>query len=163
MISAIVAVSRNGVIGNSNELPWYLPADLRRFKDVTTGHAVIMGRNTYDSIFTRLGHGLPNRQNIVVTRKDELKADDIETASSIEMALNLAKDEEPFIIGGAQIYELAGPMVDRWYVTEVNAEIEGDVFLKGFDKDLYKEVSREDHPADEKNQFDYSFVVYERL
>lgn len=163
MVSAIVAVTKNGVIGNSGELPWYLPADLRHFKEITTGHAVIMGRKTYDSIVTRLGHGLPDRQNIVVTRNPDVHADDIQTASSIDDALALVKTDEPIIIGGAQIYELASNQVDRWYVTEIDTDISGDVTLKGFDKTQFKEVDRVDHLADEKNPFDYHFVIYERI
>lgn len=163
MVSAIVAVTRNGVIGNSGELPWYLPADLRRFKELTTGHAVIMGRKTYDSIVARLGHALPNRQNIVVTRNKSLAADDIEIATSIEEALALVKTDDPFIIGGAQIYELAAPDVDRWYITEIDTDVEGDVLLHGFDSHHFQEVAREDHRADEKNPFDYHFVTYERM
>ena len=163
MISAIVAVTSNGVIGNSGELPWYLPADLRHFKEVTTGHPVIMGRKTYDSIVNRLGHALPDRQNIVITRNADLQADDIEVAASIADALALAKSTDPIIIGGAQIYELASEHVERWYVTEIDTEIEGDVLLHGFDKTQFKEVERVDFTADEKNPFDYHFVIYERI
>jgi len=163
MLSAIVAVTNKGVIGNSGELPWYLPADLRHFKEITTGHAVIMGRKTYDSIVARLGHALPGRQNIIVTRNADIHADDIETASSIADALALVTTENPFIIGGAQIYELASEQVDRWYVTEIDSDIAGDVTLKGFDKTKFKEIDRIDHLADEKNPFDYHFVIYERI
>lgn len=163
MLSAIVAVTKNGVIGNSNELPWYLPADLRRFKDITSGHPVIMGRNTYESIAARLGHGLPNRQNIVITRSADLHAEDIITVSSIEQALSESNGDEPFIIGGAQIYELAGARIDRWYITEIDTELDGDVLLRGFDKTLFKEITREKHLADEKNQYNYYFVIYERI
>jgi dihydrofolate reductase len=162
MINAIVAVTKNGIIGNSGELPWYLPADLKHFKDVTMGHPVIMGRKTYDSILARIGHGLPGRQNIVVTHSDTLSSSDIITVASIESALDAAESDEPFIIGGAQIYLLAADHVQRWYVTEIDTEIDGDVVLEGFAKDEFMEVSREDHLADEKNPFDYSFVVYER-
>lgn len=162
MISAIVAVTKNGVIGNSGALPWYLPADLRHFKEITTGHPVIMGRKTYESILAYLGHALPGRQNIVVTRSQDLKADDIETAQTIDGALELANSDSPIIIGGAQIYELVGSKVDRWYVTEVESDAKGDVFLKGFDKENFNEVAREDHLADEKNPYDYHFVTYER-
>ncbi len=163
MLSAIVAVTKNGVIGNSGELPWYVPADLRHFKEITTGRAVIMGRKTYDSIVARLGHALPDRQNIIVTRNPDIHANDIETASSIADALVLVKTEDPFIIGGAQIYELASEHVDRWYVTEIDSDIQGDVLLKGFDKNQFKETERIDHLADEKNPFDYHFVTYERI
>lgn len=161
MLSAIVATTSNGVIGVSGELPWYLPADLKHFKEITTGHTVIMGRKTYDSIVGRLGHALPDRENIVITRGD-LQADDIKIASSIKEALEMASDKNPIIIGGAQIYELAGELIDRWYITEIDGDIEGDVFLKAFDQEQFSEVSREDHAADEKNQFNYHFIVYER-
>ncbi len=168
MVSAIVAVAKNGVIGNSGELPWYLPADLRRFKELTTGHAVIMGRTTYDSIVARLGHGLPNRHNIVLTRSTELQnkngeLDSTDIVSTIKDALTIATGEAPFIIGGAQIYELAGSLIDRWYITEIDTEIEGDVVLKGFNPALFKEVVRESHQSDDKNPYNYSFVTYERI
>jgi dihydrofolate reductase len=163
MISAIVAVTKNGVIGNSGDIPWYLPADLRHFKKITTGHPVIMGRKTYESIVNRLGHALSNRQNIVITRNQGLNADDIQTAASITDALALAKNTDPIIIGGAQIYELAGEQVERWYVTEIDTEIEGDVMLRGFDMTQFKEVERVDITADEKNPFDYHFITYERI
>lgn len=163
MISAIVAVAKNGVIGNSGEMPWYLPADLRHFKEVTTGHPVIMGRKTYESIVHRLGHGLPDRRNIVITRNQDLSAPDIETVSSITEALALVENEDVFVIGGAQIYTLAAEYIDRWYVTEIDTEIDGDVLLSGFDRNSFKEIERTDHRADEKNPFDYHFVVYERI
>jgi dihydrofolate reductase len=162
MISAIVAVAVNNIIGNSGELPWYLPADLRHFKEITTGHPVIMGRKTYESIVARLGHALPDRQNIVITRSHDLQATDIETASSIEEALTLAKDGDPIIIGGAQIYKLAQDKIDRWYVTRIDSDIQGDVILEGFRRDEFNEIDRTDHLADEKNPFDYHFLTYER-
>lgn len=162
MLSAIVAVAKNGVIGNSNELPWYLPADLRHFKNLTSNHAVIMGHTTYDSIVRKLGHSLPNRQSIVITRNPDFFTNDAVSAISLEQALLETADEEPFIIGGAQIYELAAYKIQRWYVTEINADVEGDVMLEGFDKSNFKEVSREHHSADNKNQYDYDFVIYER-
>ncbi|MFZ1250476.1 MAG: dihydrofolate reductase [Candidatus Microsaccharimonas sp.] len=164
MISAIVAVAKNGVIGNSNDIPWYLPADLRHFKDVTINHPVIMGRKTYDSIVSRLGHGLPNRQNVIVTFNPSLVADDVIFVPSIKQAFEVANnDDEIFVIGGAQIYSLAAPYLDRWYITEIDTEIEGDVTLKGFDISKFKEVSRQHHDADEKNRYAFDFVTYQRL
>ncbi len=163
MISAIVAVTQNGVIGNSGALPWYLPADLRHFKEITTGHPVIMGRKTYESIVNRLGHALPARCNIVMTRNQDISADDIETAMSMSDAVALVANEDAFIIGGAEIYQLGAEYVDRWYITEIDADIDGDVLLRGFDKASFKEIERTDHYADEKNPFDYHFVTYERI
>lgn len=166
MLSAIVAVAKNNIIGSQNELPWYLPADLKHFKDITTGHAVIMGRNTFVSIVARLGHGLPNRQNIVVSRTNHVQDPDVIVVSSIEEALAAqdatGSDSEIFIIGGAQIYKAAAPFIEKWYVTEIDADIEGDVVLEGFDPTNYTEKSRESHHKDDKNPYDYSFVVYER-
>lgn len=163
MISAIVAVARGGVIGNHESIPWYLPADLKHFREVTLGHPVIMGRTTYESIVARLGHGLPNRQNIVLTRDSSYNPSDADTAYTIEQAIDKATTAPPFVIGGAQIYELAAPKIDRWYVTEIDADITGDIRLDtdalfdGFD-----EISRESFSSDDKNPFDYHFVTYQR-
>jgi len=162
MLSAIVAVSNNGVIGNSGDLPWYLPADLCHFKQITTGHTVIMGRKTYDSIVARLGNGLPDRQNIVITRSSDATYSDAFVATTINEALEVSTTDDPIIIGGAQIYELAAPLIDRWYITEVDTFIEGDVALKGFNRDDFEEVDRESHLADARNPYNYSFVIYER-
>lgn len=163
MISAIVAIARGGVIGNHESIPWYLPADLKHFREVTLGHPVIMGRTTYESIVTRLGHGLPGRQNIVLTRDLSYAPADTDVAHTIEQAIDKATTAPPFIIGGAQIYELAAPKIDRWYVTEIDADIAGDIRLdtralfEGFD-----EIARESFSADDKNPFDYHFVTYQR-
>lgn len=166
MLSAIVAVAKNNIIGSQNELPWYLPADLKHFKDITTGHAVIMGRNTFASIVASLGHALPNRQNIVVSRTNHVQDPDVIVVTSIEEALATqaatGSDSEIFIIGGAQIYKAAAPFIEKWYVTEIDADIEGDVVLEGFEPTNYTEISRESHHKDDKNPYDYSFVVYER-
>lgn len=163
MISAIVAIAHHGVIGNKTGIPWYLPADLKHFRKVTLGHPVIMGRTTYESIVDRLGHGLPGRQNIVITRDHFYQAEGVDVAHTIEQAIDQATTAPPFIIGGAQIYELAADKVDTWYVTEVDADIEGDVRL---DTDTlfdgFIETARESFAADEKNPYDYSFVTYKR-
>lgn len=162
MISAIVAVAKNGVIGKSNGLPWYLPADLKHFSQLTTGHAVIVGQTTFESIVARLGHGLPNRLNIVLTRDESFTTDYGLVALSLDRALELAGDQAVFVIGGAQIYALTADRIQRWYLTEVDAEVDGDVMLKGFDRTALKEISRELHQADDKNPYNYSFVTYER-
>ncbi len=162
MISIIVAMANNRVIGKSNDLPWYLPADLKHFKELTTRHAVIMGRKTFDSIVQRLRKPLPNRTNIVVTREQDYKYDGVIVAHSIEEAIQKAKGEEIFIIGGEQIFNLALPLTDRLIITEVNADIDGDTYFPEYDKNTFKEVTREDHKKDDKNPYDYSFVTLQR-
>ncbi len=162
MISAIVAVAKNGVIGKSNSLPWYLPADLKYFRSITKGCDVIMGKVTYDSIVSRLGHGLPGRANIVLTRDSSYTSEFAKVATSLDDAIAATSSEEVFIIGGAQIYALASDLVQRWYITEVDADIDGDVILKGFNKSEFTETARESHLSDDKNQYNYDFVTYER-
>lgn len=162
MISILVARARNRVIGRSNDLPWYLPADLRHFKELTTGHSVLMGRKTFDSILARLGTPLPNRQNIVVTRDRHFQVSGAIVVHSIDEALKLTESEEVFVIGGAQIYEQVLPFTDRMYITEVAADIDGDTFFPELEQGAWRETSREPHKKDDKNQYDYAFVVYER-
>lgn len=163
MINLIVAMANNNVIGSKNDLPWYLPADLKHFKELTSGHAVIMGRNTLESILNRLGKPLPNRQNIVVSRNESYQVEGIEVVGSIEAALEAASDEEVFIIGGAQVYQQALPLVERIYVTQVNAKIDGDAFFPNLNPEQWREVANEPHQADDKNQFDYSFKTLDRV
>lgn len=163
MISAIVAMANNKVIGNKNDLPWYLPADLKRFKELTTNHTVVMGRNTYDSIVARIGKPLPNRHNIVLTRDTGFTAEGVEVVHSQEEIQKLiVSNEETFIIGGAQVYESLLSIIDRIYVTEVDVDIAGDTYFPTF-SDSWKEVSREHHEKDEENEYDYSYVLYERV
>lgn len=162
MIAAVVAIAHGGVIGNENDLPWYLPADLRRFKQLTTGHAVIMGRKTADSIVARLGHALPDRKNIVVTRQDAYDQQGFVTAHSIEEALRLAGTGDTFVIGGAQIYDLTLPFLDTIYATLVDAEIDGDAYFTVLNDTRWQEVAREHHDADDKNQYPYDFVELRR-
>lgn len=159
-ISCIVATAKNGVIGHHNQIPWYLPADLKYFKKITTGHHIIMGRNCYESI----GRPLPNRTNIIVTRNPFYIVSNCLSVSSIEEALSLAYEngeEEVFIIGGGQIYEASQSLWDRIYLTEVDIECEGDVFFPKVDLDNWKLISTERHTADVKNEFDYCFNIYE--
>lgn len=159
MISCIVARASNGVIGSENDLPWYLPADLKRFKELTTGTTVVMGRKTYDSIVARLGHALPNRHSVVLTRQDISLPD----ADVIHTTDDIKDLGDVFIIGGAQVYKETFNMVDMLYVTDVHASIDGDAYFPVLDPVEWREVSRESHEKDEKNQYDYDFVVYERV
>jgi len=163
--SLIVAMATNGVIGINGDLPWKLSADLRRFKQLTMGHAIIMGRKTYDSLATRLGGGLlPGRTSIVVTRQDAYPlAAGALRANNLEAAIALARDDsEVFIIGGAEIYRAAMPLVDRMYVTVVNANIDGDTHFPEWDRTEWQLVEENAHLADERNAFDYAFRVYDR-
>lgn len=156
MISIIVAVAKNGVIGKANALPWYIPEDLKRFKALTVGHTVIMGRKTYESILARINKPLPDRKNIVITRQNNFSVHPgVEVFSSLDQAITAHKNEEIFIIGGAEIYNQAMSKVDRLLVTEVSGEHDGDVFFPTIDLAIWKEVSREPHDG-------YSFVAYER-
>ena len=159
MISIIVAASENGVIGAGGALPWRLSDDLRHFKSVTMGKPVVMGRKTWESI----GRPLPGRQNIVVTRQAGFEAPGCDIVTSTDAALAAAGGaEEVMIIGGSQVYALFLPVADRVYLTRVHAEVEGDAFFPRLDEDAWRLVSDERHSADERNEFEYSFRVYER-
>lgn len=160
MISLICAASQNGVIGVDNHLPWYLPADLKRFKALTMGHAILMGRKTFESI----GQPLAGRSNIVITRQAAYQADGCLIALSLEKAIELAQpDPEIFIIGGAAIYRQALPYANRIYLTLVHAEFAGDTFLFEIDPALWREVAKEDFEPDDKNEVPYSFLVLETI
>lgn len=159
-VSIIVARARNGVIGRQGALPWHLPEDLAHFKATTTGHAIIMGRKTWDSI----GRPLPNRRNIVVTRNADWSAPGAEAAPSLAAAVALcAGDDEAFIIGGAQLYDEALAMADKLIVTEIDHDFEGDTRLPAPDSLLWREGSRETHRSTGVASFDYAFVTYLRL
>ena len=159
IVSDVVAISENHVIGKDNKLLWYLPNDLKHFKVITTDHTIIMGRKTYDSV----GKPLPKRRNIIVTRQD-ITIEGCEVVNSIEAALALcANEEEVFIVGGAEIYKLAMPLTNRIYLTIVHKKFDGDSFFPEINKQEWKEVSREDHQPDEKNSLPYSFVTLERV
>ena len=150
MISIIVAIADNGVIGDKNSLPWYLPADLKRFAEITKPHTVIMGRKTYESIISRLGKPLPERTNIIITRQNDFKALGCNVVNSIEEALK-QPGEEKFVIGGEEIFKICMPYTEKLFITEVHAPIAGDVKFPEFDKSEWEEISREDHDKDEKN------------
>jgi len=159
-ISIIAAVAKNYAIGKNNDLLCHIPGDLKRFKELTTKHAVIMGRHTFESIPIK---PLPNRKNIVITSLPEHIVDGCLAADSIEDALELAgKEKEVFIIGGGSIYKQAIKKADRLYLTWINQELDGDVFFPAINFDEWKETFREDHEADEKSPFSFSFVNYER-
>ncbi len=160
-ISCIVAVAKNNVIGKDNDIPWYLPADLKYFKKTTLNHHIIMGRNCYESI----GKPLPKRTNVILTRNPFYLVSNCYITHSIDEALQVAEDngdDEAFIIGGAQIYELAMDRCERLYLTEVDLEVEGDVFFPKLNMDDWKLISEESHQADEKNEHDYVFKIFER-
>lgn len=161
MITTIVAKAENNIIGNNNELIWHLPNDLRRFKSLTSGHPIIMGRKTFESI----GRPLPNRINIVITRNVELNFEGIIIENSLEEAISKAKemDENIFIIGGGNIYKQAMDISDVLEVTEVHHDFEGDTKFPEIDSDTWKETSREKFTMDEKHLYEYSFVRYERI
>jgi dihydrofolate reductase len=163
MISAIVAMAKDGVIGKEGSLPWYLPAELAHFKKVTMGHPIIMGRKTHESI----GRALPGRANIIITRDSAYKAPEgVEVVNSLKDAIKTAqlKDgaEEIFIIGGEQIYAEAMSLLDRIYLTKVDANVSGDKFFK-YEPVQWKQTASEKYSADDKNIYDYEFVVLERL
>ncbi|HLV76673.1 MAG TPA: dihydrofolate reductase [Marinobacter sp.] len=162
----IVAMARNRVIGRNNQLPWYLPGDLKYFKQATMGKPVIMGRKTWDSI----GRPLPGRMNVVISRNPEWQAPAGAVAvTSLEKALVKAEaqaeldgGDEVMIIGGGQIYAEALPLVDRMYITQVHAEVGGDAYFPEVNWDSWEEIGREDFSASDNNPYDYSFVVYQR-
>lgn len=158
-ISLIVAAAENNAIGKDNALLWHLSADLKRFKALTSGHPVIMGRKTFESI----GKPLPNRRNIVISRS--LSAlDGCEVVASVEEALALVNDgEEAFIIGGGSVYRTLWQKAARLYLTAVKTRLEGDTFIPEIRPEEWKEISREDFSADEKNEFGYSFIDYVRV
>jgi len=161
IVSAVVAKAKNNVIGKDNDIPWYLPADLKYFKKTTLNHHIIMGRKCFQSI----GKPLPKRSNIIVTRNPFYIVSNCFIANSVEEALEIAHDngeEEAFIIGGGEIYRLTAPLWDKLYVTEVNAEIDGDIYFPEIDKQEWKLVSQDDHKKDLKNEFNYSFLIYEK-
>jgi dihydrofolate reductase len=162
IISAIVAVAKNNVIGLDNQIPWYLPADLAYFKRMTLDHHIIMGRNSFQSI----GRLLPKRTNVVISRDPFFIATGCVRAFSIEEALAIAEENgetEAFIIGGGEIYRQSEPFWDRLYLTEVDLTTEGDVFFPQIDPEEWRLVSEEFRPKDEKNEFDCTFKVFERI
>jgi dihydrofolate reductase len=157
-LSIIVAVANNNVIGQHNTLPWHLPEDLKRFKALTMGHHIIMGRKTYES----LGRLLPGRTTVIVTRNTHYHVEGAIVTNSLKQALQACQDDpEVFLIGGAELYKIGLNHADKIYLTEVHADFEGDAFLPHFDLKYWQETAREKHQAE--NGLAYSYVCYERL
>lgn len=148
------------MIGRDGRLPWHIPEDLKRFRALTMGHHIVMGRKTWESI----GRPLPGRNMVVVTRDEGYAAAGCLVAHSLEEALELAGDDpEVFVIGGAELYGKAFPLADRLYMTEVAAEVEGDTYLPAFDRAQWAETAREPHPSTGDPPLAFDFVVYDRL
>jgi dihydrofolate reductase len=165
ILSIISAIGNNNEIGRKNELLWNLPIDMKHFRETTTGHPVIMGKKTFESI----GHPLPNRRNIVITLDKLFHAEGIEIVYSIEELDKLLKDtmaenEEAFIIGGGQIYKLFIDRADKLYITHVNAEFpDADTYFPTIDQDKWVKINEDNHEKDEKNIYDCNFVIYKKM
>lgn len=160
-LSVIAAVAHGGVIGRGNELPWHLPADLKRFKELTLGHHLLMGRKTWESI----GRALPGRTTVVVTRGGVEVPDGVLTAGSLAEAASIAAsrgDDEAFVAGGAELYRRALPRATRLYLTRVLAAVEGDVLFPAWNPAEWRLIDRQDRPADAANPAPLRFEVYER-
>ncbi len=161
IISLIVAMDEKRGIGKDGKLPWRLPSDLKRFRELTMGHHLIVGRKTFESI----GKALPGRQMIVITRNAGFKADDCLVAGSVQAALALARERgetEVFVIGGAEIYSHALDVADRVYLTQVHAEIDADTLFPDLQRDAWTETQTTFHPVDDKNQYAFTCKALER-
>lgn len=159
MLSIIVAMNARGVIGHAGRLPWQLPADLKYFKRITMGKPIVMGRKTHESI----GRLLPGRENIVISRNPAYTAPGCTVLSSLAaVRTHAAAATEIMVIGGASLYREALPLASRIYLTEVRAEVPGGVYFPAWDRHQWREVKREDHPADAANVHPYSFIILER-
>ena len=164
ILSVIVAMAHNRVIGLNNQMPWHLPADLAWFKKNTLNKPVIMGRKTFESI----GRPLPNRHNIVISRQIEPSDNKISNVSwvkSIDEAISLAQAQQPdevFIIGGGNIYQQVLPLIDRLYLTHIDAELQGDTYFPDYLPEQWQVIYQEDHQADEKNSYPYQFEILQR-
>jgi dihydrofolate reductase len=161
MLSIIVAKAKNNTIGKDNKLLWNIPDDLKRFKELTTNHNIIMGRKTFESI----GRILPNRKHIVFSQNPDFKVnnENVEIVHSMLQIQQYIEDEnENFVIGGAMIYNLLMPYVTKMYVTEIDKDFEGDTFFPRINSDIWEEISREEGPEDSKNNFKYEYVTYKR-
>ena len=161
MISYVVAVSRNGVIGREGGLPWHISSDLKRFKEITMGKPVVMGRKTWESLPRK---PLPGRRNLVITRQRGFVPEGAEVAATPEEALRLAGDApEVAVIGGGEIYRLFWPLVDRLYLTEVDLEVEGDTQFPPVSPDEWREVGRELHPRGERDTAAFTLRILDRM
>ena len=161
MLSTIVAIAKNNVIGKDNKLIWHLPEDLKRFKNITSGKVIIMGRKTFES----LGRVLPNRKHVVLCNDMEMNIDNenVEILNSIDkLDKYINSEEECFVIGGATIYKLLMPYVEKLYITRINQEFEGDVYFPEIDEQIWKEVAREKGIKNDENPYDYEYITYEK-
>ncbi len=159
VITMIAAAAENNALGKDNDLVWHLPDDFKRFKELTTGHHIIMGRKTFESF----PKPLPNRTHIVITRKEDYEKDGAVVVNSLEEALELAKDDpQPYIIGGGEIYSLALPKADKIELTRVHGTFEADAFFPEIDENNWKLVFSDFHPRDEKHNYSFTYLTYER-
>lgn len=161
MLSIIVAKAKNNIIGKENKLIWHLPEDLKHFKDLTTGHTIIMGRKTFES----LGRVLPNRKHIVFSQNPDFKVNDenVEIVHSmLQIQEYIENEQENFVIGGAMIYNLLMPYVSKMYVTQIEKDFEGDAFFPRIDENIWEEISREKGIKNEENNLDYEYITYIR-
>lgn len=158
-LAIIVATDLNGLIGKDNDLPWRLSADLHYFRQITMGKPIIMGRRTHESI----GRPLPGRENIIITSDQDYQAEGCTVMHSLQSALqHCEQHQEVMIMGGASLYQQCLPLADKIYLTQVDAELSGDTWFPEWDKTQWQCISQQDHPADENNDYPYSFMVYER-
>jgi len=161
MLSIIVAKAKNNIIGKDNKLLWNLPEDLKRFREITSGHVIIMGRKTFESI----GRVLPNRKHIIFSQNRDLKYDDenVEVVHSmLEIKEYIDNDEENFVIGGAMIYNLLMPHVTKMYVTQINKDFEGDAFFPKINEDIWEVVEEEKGLVDEESKLEFEYITYVR-
>ncbi|WP_285766061.1 dihydrofolate reductase [Peribacillus sp. SI8-4] len=160
MISLIVAMDQNRVIGNDNQLPWHLPADLQYFKKVTLGHPIIMGRKTFESI----GRVLPGRENVIVTRNRDFKGTGCVVLHDISQIQTYAddRDGEVFVIGGAEIFKDVLRFADRLYITEIHETFQGDTFFPVIDENVWEKISSIQGTVDEKNRFAHDFIILQK-
>jgi dihydrofolate reductase len=160
-VSILVAVAENGVIGRGGQLPWHLGDDLKRFKQLTMGHTIVMGRKTWDEI----GRALPGRSSVVISRQVGFYAEGAQVVGSLDDALQIAEatgDKETFVIGGSEIYRLTMPRADRLYLTRVHAKVAGDAYFPDFAESNWRLLETLPHGADKENDFPFSFEIYER-
>ncbi len=157
-LTIVVAIDRQRGIGIDNKLPWHLPEDLAHFKRLTSGHPIIMGRKTFDSI----GRALPNRRNIVITRNGDWRHDGVEAVGSLEAAIALVGEAQAFIIGGAQIFVDSMRLADRLVVTEIAHTFACDTFFPALEDGVWKATAREEHHS-AANGYDFAYVTYERV
>ena len=158
IVSIIVAMAKNRVIGKENDMPWHLPADLQHFRKMTTGKPIIMGRKTYESI----GRPLPKRHNIIISRNSDYKVEGCDVVGSLEEAVSIAGEvEEMFIIGGGFLYNQTIDAVNKLYLTFIDLEVEGDTFFPSYEHLITTKTLSEHHQKDEKNPYDYEFTIFD--